>query len=61
MALTGESNEQKIWNYLKEKDLILYLKLRHGFVGRAVNLPGRPGRKISVGGYKLAHWFVGFN
>ena len=50
-----------LWEYLKDKNLMLYLKIRHGLLGRAVNLPGRSGRKITVGGYKLAHWFVGFN
>ncbi len=62
-AETEEALEKKeeLWKYLKEKDFLLFLKLRHGMLGRAVNLPGRHGRKITVGGYKLAHWFVGFN
>ena len=62
-ADTEEALEKKaeLWQYLKEKNLILYWKIRHSILGRAVNLPGRSGRKLSIGGYKLLHWFVGFN
>mgnify|MGYP002870008484 CR=1 FL=1 len=62
-AGTGEALEKKeeLWKYLSSKDMLLYMKLRYGILGRAVNLPGRSGRKLSVAGYKLAHWFVGFN
>ena len=62
-AGTEEALEKKeeLWKYLSTKDMLLYMKLRYGILGRAVNLPGRSGRKLSVAGYKLAHWFVGFN
>lgn len=62
-ANTEEALEKKkeLWNYLKDKDFWLYFKLRNGILGRSMNLPGKPGRKISVGSYKLVHWFVGFN
>lgn len=62
-ANTEEALEKKkeLWNYLKEKDFWLYFKLKNGILGRSMNLPGKPGRKISVGSYKLVHWFVGFN
>ena len=62
-ADTEEALEKKeeLWKYLANKDMLLYMKLRYGILGRAVNLPGRSGRKLTVAGYKLAHWFVGFN
>ncbi len=62
-ANTDEALEKKkeLWNYLKEKDFWLYFKLKNGILGRSMNLPGKSGRKISVGSYKLVHWFVGFN
>ncbi len=62
-ADTEEALEKKkqLWNYLKEKDWWLHFRLKNGLLGRTVNLPGKGGRKLSVGGYKIAHWFVGFN
>ena len=62
-ANTEEALQKKkeLWDYLKEKDFWLYVKLKNGVLGRTVNLPGKPGRKISIGGYKIVHWFVGFN
>ncbi|XME00963.1 glycosyltransferase family 2 protein [Lachnospiraceae bacterium C1.1] len=62
-ADSKEALEKKrdLWKYLKERDFWLYLKIRNGILGSSVNLPGKPGRKISIGGYKLVHWFVGFN
>ncbi len=62
-ANTEEALQKKkeLWEYLKEKDFWLYCKLKNGVLGRTVNLPGKPGRKISIGGYKVVHWFVGFN
>lgn len=60
---TEEALEKKkdVWNYLKEKDPKLYRRIRGGLFGMAMNLPGRFGRKISVGCYKMAQKFVGFN
>lgn len=50
-----------LWNYLKEKDVLLYLRIRHGILGSSMNLPGKGGRKISVAEYKIARRFIGFN
>lgn len=60
---TEENLEKKkeLWNYMKEKDRGLYCKLRFGIMGRAVNLPGNGGRKISVTAYKVCQKFYGFN
>ena len=60
---TAESLAMKkeLWEYLKKKDLFLYLRIRHSFVGRMVNLPGKPGRDLSVKGYRLTQKFFGFN
>ena len=61
---TEENLEKKkeLWAYLKSRDRALYLWLRHGLMGNAMNLPGRSGRKISVSGYKflnLTDWCFG--
>ena len=60
---TEENLEKKkeLWNYMKEKDYYLYHKLRHGFLGNAVNLPGKGGRKVSIDGYKICQKFFKFN
>ena len=60
---TQEALEKKadVWNYLKEKDAKLYRVIRHSLFGEAMNLPGKVGRQISKGAYKIAQKFVGFN
>lgn len=62
-AKTKEALAKKkdLWAYLKKKDKKLYRRLRHGFMGSTMNLPGRSGRKISTGLYKIAQKFVQFN
>ncbi len=60
---TQENLEKKkeLWKYLKKKDKRLYFKLRHGIMGRTMNLPGKGGRKVSEMGYKITQKFFGFN
>ena len=60
---TPENLEKKreLWKYLKQKDRKTYRKIRHGFLGRTTNLPGRPGRRISIMVYLIARKLVGFN
>ncbi|MBW6471768.1 MAG: glycosyltransferase family 2 protein [Anaerolineaceae bacterium] len=49
------------WKYIKGNDLWLYLKLRFGVMGMALNLPGKIGRKITVKIYTLSRYIYGFN
>lgn len=60
---TQESLDKKkdLWQYLKKKDAGLYYKLYFGIFGRAMNIPGKGGRKVSVFTYKLANKVMGFN
>lgn len=60
---TQESLDKKkdLWQYLKKKDAGLYYKLYFGIFGRAMNIPGKGGRKVSVFAYKLANKVMGFN
>lgn len=60
---TEESLQKKkdLWQYLKKKDAGLFYKLYFGIFGRAMNLPGKGGRKVSVIAYKLANKVMGFN
>jgi len=53
--------KKKIWQYLREKDLRLFIRLRWGFLGQYMNLPGKSGRKMASVGYKIAQKFYGFN
>ena len=59
-----EENLQKkaeLWKYVRELNLMLYLRLRWGFLGQSMNLPGRSGRQVSIVGYKITRKFFGFN
>ncbi|MDR2043976.1 MAG: glycosyltransferase family 2 protein [Clostridium sp.] len=60
---TQEHLEKKreLWQYLKEKDGLLYLWMRGGVLGSLTNLPGKGGRKISVQAYRLCRRVFKFN
>jgi glycosyltransferase involved in cell wall biosynthesis len=60
---TDENFEKKreIWKYLKQQNLHLFLRLRWGFLGQGVNIPGKGGRKLSITGYQIVQKFYGFN
>ena len=47
--------------YLKKKDYRTYFKIRYGILGQTMNLPGKPGRKISSMGYSVMRRIIGFN
>lgn len=53
--------KQELWRYLKKKDAKLFYKLRFGILGRAMNLPGKSGRKVSIAAYQITRKFFGFN
>lgn len=60
----SEENLQKkkeLWAHVKKMNPTLYLRLRWGFLGQGMNLPGKSGRSISIAGYKIAQKFFGFN
>ncbi len=53
--------KKELWRYLRHKNLYVFFKIRSSFPGQSINLPGKSGRKISIRGYKIAQWIVGFN
>jgi len=60
----SEENMEKkkaLWTDLKKQSLPLYLRLRWGFLGQGMNLPGEGGRKVSIAAYKISQKFFGFN
>lgn len=60
---TDENMEKKkeLWQYVKKKNMLLFLRLRFGFLGQGMNLPGKSGRQVSIAGYKISQKFFGFN
>lgn len=60
---TKENIEKKreLWKYLKRRDLRAYIKIRYGILGQTMNIPGKPGRKISSLAYSVARRIIGFN
>lgn len=58
-----DSLEEKknLWHSVKHRDKSLYYRLRFGLLGMITNLPGKLGRKISIGIYVLSQKAVGFN
>ena len=55
------AKKKELWKYLKQRSFPLWLRLRFGFLGQGMNLPGKGGRKISEAGYKISQKFFGFN
>lgn len=53
--------KKELWEYIKSKDRLLFLRMRTGILGGTMNLPGRGGRKISKESYRLCQKFFKFN
>lgn len=53
--------KRELWRYLKKKDLKIYLRIRYGILGQTMNIPGRPGRRISSLACSVARRIIGFN
>jgi len=60
-SVENEVKKQELWNYIKESNPGLYRRLRYGFMGMTVNLPGKMGQMISLTVYKISQKIVGFN
>lgn len=60
---TEENMEKKkeLWQYLKQRNFPLFVRLRCGFLGQGMNLPGKGGRQLTIAGYKITRKFYGFN
>lgn len=55
------NKKKELWQYMKQKDRLLYTWMRHGIMGSAMNLPGKGGRRLSVDGYKICQKIFKFN
>lgn len=53
--------KKELWEYLKKADYKTYWRIRYGILGQTMNLPGKPGRKVSSMAYSVARRIIGFN
>ena len=53
--------KKELWAELREKHFPLWWRMRSGFLGQGVNLPGKIGNKLTILAYKLTQTFYGFN
>ena len=53
--------KKELWQYSKQKDYGVFMKIRYGILGQTMNLPGRSGRKVSSMAYVVARRLIGFN
>ncbi len=53
--------KKELLQYIKTKNRSIYGKLRRSLFGQVTNLPGRGGRTLAVGIYKISQKFYGFN
>ena len=51
----------ELWEYLRDKDPILYRRCRYRLINMGTNIPGYQGRKLSVKLYRLARKIYKFN
>ena len=55
------AKKTELWSGLRQQNLLLFMRLRWGFLGQGMNLPGKSGRQVSIAGYKITRKFFGFN
>lgn len=53
--------KKELWQYLRQKDYKVFVKIRYGILGQTMNLPGRSGRRVSSMAYSVARRIIGFN
>ncbi len=58
---TARADKDRFWASLHDENPWLYRRLRRGALGRLSNLPGRPGRGISLLAYRATKRVVGFS
>ena len=66
LAIISQDEEKiaikdRLWEYLKQKNHELYLKLKRGPFGAAVHIPGKAGTTVVAAAYSIAREIFGFN
>lgn len=57
----NQVKKEELWKFIRTENPYVYKKLRHGFLGHMLHLPGKGGRKIALTGYKVTQKIYGFN
>ncbi len=52
---------EALWEDIRKENPRVYARLRKGLLGRITHLPGKTGRAVIIGGYKLSRKIFGFN
>ena len=52
---------KEIWEYLETKDPTLFAMVRKTFLGRAIRIKGKLGKRIVLWGYSISQKVFGFN
>ena len=55
------AKRKELLQYIKDKNFLLYMKIRYSIEGTYIYLPGKGGRKITLTGYKIAQKLYNFN
>ena len=55
------AKKNELWDYMKERDIRIYRRLRFAFLGIGLNLPGKWGRSIASGVYSVFRSIWKFN
>ncbi len=53
--------KKELWEYLRKKNLKVYLRMRMGILGNAIHMPGESGRRFVLSMYRIAQRFFHFN
>lgn len=53
--------KKELWEYLRDRDFRVFIRIRRGILGQTMNLPGKSGRKISSLAYSVTRRLIGFN
>ncbi len=63
MIHTGESERKRteLWGYLKEKRPQVFPRIRYNVLNLGTNIPSEIGRRLGIGGYRIAQKIFKFN
>lgn len=53
--------KKELWAFIGRENPAVYRELRQRLLGRLLHLPGRPGRAVMMGGYRITRKIFGFN
>ena len=53
--------KEELWNFIRKENPKVWEILRHRLLGRMLHLPGKAGRAVIIGGYKVCQKIFGFN